>query len=267
MSINFPTTGFRPPPGAPPAGGPPPPGAPGSEKRQAADAAFGPGAGDAFKQAFDTLATGGNSKFANAAGMLETALKSGDITSLKNAAQTLEGLVKDKVANPEQAGGISSAIALLKSKIGALSEASGQTDSFEAASTSSTSKSTGTSSTSGASSTSGTSSTSSASSTTAAYAPRQANDAFFGPGGFDTMNAAKDLLGTQPNYGNAGMALSYVMKSVAEKGTGNLTDTDYGAIQQAIIQMQSLVNAKQVNPAQAGVLNNAIYSLQGALTR
>jgi hypothetical protein len=101
----------------------------------------------------------------------------------------------------------------------------------------------------------------------AAYNPRQANDAFFGPGGFDTMKSAKDLLGTQPNYGNAGMALSYVMKNVAEKGTGNLTDTDYGAIQQAIIQMQSLVAAKQVNPGQAAVLNNAIYSLQGTLTR
>jgi hypothetical protein len=66
-------------------------------------------------------------------------------------------------------------------------------------------------------------------------------------------------------FGNAGMALSYVMNTVATKSKDALTDVDKGAIQQAIIQMQSLVHARAVNPAQANVLNGAIWNLQGAL--
>ncbi len=261
-SIGFPppppSPGFRPPFGPPagPPGGPPPPGAPGSERRMAADATFGAGAGDTFKQGFDTLATGGDSRFANAAGKLEKALQSGDLSSLKDAAQALEGLVKDKVANPAQAGGLAGTIAALKAKIGTLSAAAGQTDSFQASTSSTASTGTAASSTAAQTSTS---------STAASSASKL--DTFFGPGGADTFNAAKALLGSHPLYGNAGMALSYVMDTVASKGQGNLSSSDYGAIQQAIIQMQSLVKNKAVNPAQAGQLNNAIFQLQGALTR
>lgn len=164
MSIGFP--GFRPPPPPPPAGGPggpgrppmgppppggpgfgppppmgPPPGGPGmapppmggqaAQQRQFADARFGPGAGDAFKQALDTLRPGQDARFGDAATKLQNAIQGGDLGSLQAAAQALEGLVKDKIANPQQAGGIHNAIAVLKQKIGALL-AAGQGDSFSA---------------------------------------------------------------------------------------------------------------------------------------
>ena len=78
----------------------------------------------------------------------------------------------------------------------------------------------------------------------------------------DVMN----LLRTKPAFGHAGMALGYVLNNVASKDKANLTDVDKGAIKQAIIQMQALVGSRAVKPAQAQILNGAIWQLQGALT-
>lgn len=103
----------------------------GQAQGQQADANFGPGAADAFRRALDVLHPGQDDRFGGAASELQQALQSGDLSSLRAAAQALEGLVRDRIANPQQAGGLRAAIAVLKNKIAGLSAASGQTDSFD----------------------------------------------------------------------------------------------------------------------------------------
>lgn len=106
------------------------------------------------------------------------------------------------------------------------------------------------------------SSTTSTSSTTSASAA-SSGGVLGGDGG--RLQGVMGLLASNPAYGNAGMALGYVLNHVASKAKADLTDVDRGAIQQAIMQMQALVGARAVNPAQAQVLNGAIWQLQGAL--
>jgi hypothetical protein len=77
------------------------------------------------------------------------------------------------------------------------------------------------------------------------------------------LHAAADLLRTNPAFQNAGLTLKYVLDHV--KPDAQLSQHDKGAVQHAIQQMQRLVHARAVNPAQADVLNAAIHHLQGAL--
>ena len=121
-------------------------------------------------------------------------------------------------------------------------------DSFSAASTNTSSTSSG------------------ATASTKTDASKEDSDALFGTGAYDRIKTALGLLASNPAFGHAGKALSYVMKNVASKDETDLSNVDKGAIQQAILQMKSLVHAHLVSPAQAGKLNDAISNLQGALS-
>jgi hypothetical protein len=97
----------------------------GPDVRKDADAKFGAGASDAFRQAVEVLRGSTDTRHKDAAGGLEATIRSGDLPSMKASAKALEAFLSDGSVNPEQAKGLFGAVAALKSKIGAL-EASGQ---------------------------------------------------------------------------------------------------------------------------------------------
>ena len=115
------------------------------------------------------------------------------------------------------------------------------------------------------SSTSGSSSSTASSTSTDTTTSQEEADKLFGEGAFERMKASLKLLASNPAFKHAGEALHYVMNSIASKDESSLTDVDKGAIQQAINQMKSLVNARTVDPVQANQLNGAIANLQNGV--